>query len=151
MLSPPNGRGTLRHMCRPGLATQYPSHTPTPPHHFFWGGAYRGVGTNRLRKTHISPPSHLGDGRGPRSPPSYPDNNRAKIPASTNSQYVILGASRAKTKDIITVQTVFLDHQGVLGTLHLPIMSTEALPPPPSRWLDPLGSLLSSTRYRSPF
>jgi len=31
------------------------------------------------------------------------------------------------------VQTVFLDHLGVMGTLHLPIMTTEALPPPTIR------------------
>jgi hypothetical protein len=31
-----------------------------------------------------------------------------------------------QTEDIVTVQTAFMDHEGVVGTLHLPIMSTEA-------------------------
>ena len=34
-----------------------------------------------------------------------------------------------QTDDTLTVQTTFLDHQGVLGTLHLPIPPPEALPP----------------------
>jgi hypothetical protein len=36
-------------------------------------------------------------------------------------------------EDIVTVQTAFLDHLGFTGNLHLPIMTTEALPPPPTR------------------
>jgi hypothetical protein len=36
-------------------------------------------------------------------------------------------------EDTVTVQTAFLDHLGVMGTLHLPIMTTEALPPPTAR------------------
>ena len=35
-----------------------------------------------------------------------------------------------QTEDTATVKTAFLDHQGVMGTLHLPNPSTEALPPP---------------------
>ena len=36
-------------------------------------------------------------------------------------------------EDTVTVQTAFLDHLGVMDTLHLPIMTTEALPPPRAR------------------
>jgi len=32
-----------------------------------------------------------------------------------------------QTEDTVTVQTTFLDHQGVIGTIHLPIMPTEVL------------------------
>ena len=38
-----------------------------------------------------------------------------------------------QTENTVTVQTAFLDHLGVMGTLHLPIMTTEALPPSPAR------------------
>ena len=37
------------------------------------------------------------------------------------------------TKDTISVQTAFLDHHGVMGTLHLPIPPPEALSPPSAR------------------
>ena len=36
-------------------------------------------------------------------------------------------------KDTVTVQTTFLDHLGVMGTLHIPIMTTGELPPPLAR------------------
>jgi hypothetical protein len=36
-------------------------------------------------------------------------------------------------EDTVTIQTAFLDHLGVMSTLHLPIMTTEALPPPLAR------------------
>ena len=38
-----------------------------------------------------------------------------------------------QTEDTITVEAAFLYHQGVMGTLHLPILSTEALSPPLAR------------------
>ena len=38
-----------------------------------------------------------------------------------------------QTEDIVTVRTAFLYYQGVLGTLHLPVLTTEALTPPLAR------------------
>jgi hypothetical protein len=38
-----------------------------------------------------------------------------------------------RTEDTTTVQTAFLDHHGVMGTLHLPIPPPEALSPPLAR------------------
>ena len=35
-----------------------------------------------------------------------------------------------QTEDAVTVHTAFLDHRGVMGTLHLPIPPPEALSPP---------------------
>jgi hypothetical protein len=43
------------------------------------------------------------------------------------------GCISRQIEDTVTVQTAFLDHLGVMGTLHLPIMTTEELPPPPAR------------------
>ncbi len=36
-------------------------------------------------------------------------------------------------EDTVTVQKTLLDHLGVMGTLHLFIMTTEAMPPPSVR------------------
>ena len=49
-------------------------------------------------------------------------------------------------EDAVTVHTAFLDHRGVMGTLHLQIPPPEALSP---RWQDPIGSLFSGTPYRN--
>jgi len=34
-----------------------------------------------------------------------------------------------QTEDTVTVQTAFLDHHGVMGTLYLLVLTTEALTP----------------------
>ncbi len=43
------------------------------------------------------------------------------------------GRISGQIEDIATVQTAFLDHLGVMGTLHLTIMTTEELPPQPAK------------------
>jgi hypothetical protein len=43
------------------------------------------------------------------------------------------GRISRQTEGTATLPTAFLDHLGIMGTLHLPIMTTAELPPPPVR------------------